>query len=120
MDEKLAEKARELGRSIGQTEEYKALERARSRFSDDRESVAALNRLAELESEIAQSLERGEEPGDATKEAYERVFSELQGSPIYQGMVAAQSNFDRVLTRVNEDISKGIEAGARSRIIMPS
>lgn len=120
MDERLAEKAIDLGRSIGQTEEYKALERARSRFSDDRDSVASLNQLAQLESEIAASLERGEEPSDETKQNYERVFSELQGSAIYQGMVAAQSNFDRVLARVNEQISKGIEAGARSRIILPS
>jgi hypothetical protein len=33
-------------------------------------------------------------------------------------MVAGQSNFDRILQRVNEDISKGIEAGAASRIIL--
>jgi cell fate (sporulation/competence/biofilm development) regulator YlbF (YheA/YmcA/DUF963 family) len=120
MDERLAEKARELGRSIGQTDEYKALERARDRFSNDRASVTAVNRLSDIEGRIASALERGEEPADDVKVEYESVFSELQASPIYQGMVAAQSNFDRILARVNEDISKGIETGAGSRIILPS
>jgi hypothetical protein len=31
---------------------------------------------------------------------------ELQSSPVYQGLVAAQSNFDKLLTRVNEEISR--------------
>jgi cell fate (sporulation/competence/biofilm development) regulator YlbF (YheA/YmcA/DUF963 family) len=120
MEDRLKERAQDLGRVIGQTPEYKALERARDRFSNDRSSVEAVNRLSELEGQIAQSLERGEEPTDPVKTQYEQVFSELQGSPIYQGMVAAQANFDRLLARVNEDISKGIESGAQSRIILPS
>ena len=37
--EGISEKARELGRLIGQTDEYKALGRARERFSDDRAAV---------------------------------------------------------------------------------
>jgi hypothetical protein len=39
---------------------------------------------------------------------------------VYQGLVAAQSNFDRVMGRVNEEIARGIEAGEQSRIILPS
>jgi hypothetical protein len=35
-------------------------------------------------------------------------------------MVAAQSNFDKLLTRVNDEISRGMEMGAQSRIILPS
>jgi cell fate (sporulation/competence/biofilm development) regulator YlbF (YheA/YmcA/DUF963 family) len=120
MNERLSEKAQDLGRLIGQTEEYKALERARERFQSDRPSVEALNELADLEGRIAAGLERGEEPPEDVRAEYEKVFSTLQSSPIYQGMVAAQSNFDRVLTRVNTEISKGIDAGAQSRIILPT
>jgi hypothetical protein len=39
---------------------------------------------------------------------------------VYQALVAAQSNFDRVMSRINEEIARGIEAGAQSRIILPS
>jgi cell fate (sporulation/competence/biofilm development) regulator YlbF (YheA/YmcA/DUF963 family) len=117
--ESIAEKAKELGRLIGQTDEYKALVRARERFSEDREAVARVNRLAELEQMVGEALQRGVEPSEEIRNDYETVFAELQSSPVYQGMVAGQSNFDRVLQRVNEDISKGIEAGAASRIILP-
>ena len=116
--EGVSEKAKELGRLIGQTDEYKALHRARERFSEDREAVASVNRLSELEAIVGEALQRGIEPSEEVRAEYEAVFSELQASPVYQGMVAGQTNFDRVLQRVNEDISKGIEAGAASRIIL--
>lgn len=116
----MIEKARELGRLIGQADEYKALERARERFAEDRHAVERVNKLAQLEGDIAQALQRNEEPSEAIRQDYERVFGELQGSASYQAMVAAQSNFDRVLNKVNEEISKGVETGAASRIILPS
>lgn len=116
----LRERARELGRMLGQGEEYRALARARERLQEDRECVAAFNRLAELEQTVAVALDRGEEPSADLREEYDRLFSELQASPIYQGLVAAQSNFDKVLGRVNEEILAGIQAGAQSRIILPT
>lgn len=116
----LRERARELGRLLGQGDEYRKLQQARERISNDRDSVTRLNRIAELEQSVAQTLDRGEEPSPEVREEYERVFGELQASPVYQGLVAAQSNFDKVLARVNEEILAGIEAGARSRIILPS
>lgn len=117
--EAVSEKAKELGRLIGQTDEYKALLRARERFSDDRTAVERVNRLAELEAMVGEALQRGVEPAEELRNDYEKVFSELQASPVYQAMVAGQTNFDRILQRVNEDISKGIETGAASRIILP-
>jgi len=56
MNEAMMEKARDLGRMIGQTDEYKALGRARQNLDSDREAVETLNRLAELEAEIASAL----------------------------------------------------------------
>ena len=116
----IRDRAQELGRVLGQTDEYKALAKARQRLSEDREAVAAMNRLNELEREISTSLQAGQEPSEEAKQEYEKSFSELQASPVYQGIVAAQSNFDRILQRMNEEISRGIEAGAQSRIILPT
>lgn len=120
ISESIRERSQELGRAIGQTEEYKALGRARQQISDDREAVQRMNRLSELEQEVSQALHRGQEPAAAVQEEYERLFNELQASPSYQGLVAAQSNFDKILMRVNEEIGRGIESGSRSRIILPS
>jgi cell fate (sporulation/competence/biofilm development) regulator YlbF (YheA/YmcA/DUF963 family) len=116
--EGMTEKARDLGRLIGQADEYKALERARERFSNDRDAVERVNKLAQLESEIGKALQNNQEPAEADREEYERAFAELQGNASYQSMIAAQSNFDRILTKVNEEISKGVELGATSRIIL--
>lgn len=120
MTEGMTEKARELGRLIGQSDEYKALGRARDRFSEDREAVERVNKLAKLEAEIGAVLQRDEEPSEEARTSYEAAFGELQSNAAYQGMVAAQSNFDRLLAKVNEEISKGVETGAQSRIILPS
>jgi cell fate (sporulation/competence/biofilm development) regulator YlbF (YheA/YmcA/DUF963 family) len=118
--EGMIEKARDLGRLIGQTEEYKAMERARERFAGDKEAVEQVNKLSQMESDISKALQRNEEPDETQREAYEQAFSTLQGNAAYQAMIAAQSNFDRILTKVNEEISRGVELGAQSRIILPS
>jgi cell fate (sporulation/competence/biofilm development) regulator YlbF (YheA/YmcA/DUF963 family) len=118
LSEGMVTRAQELGRLIGQSDEYKALVRAREGLSGDSASVSKLNKLSELERSISQSLQQGQEPPEAIQQEYETLFSQLQTSPLYQGLAAAQSNFDKILMAVNEEIGKGIEMGAQSRIIL--
>lgn len=120
MHDTLREKAAELGRLVAQTPEYQAVMRARDRADEDRELVARLNRLAELDESIVHTLQEGREPEPAVREAYEAALSEVQANAAYQALVAAQSNLDKVLHRVNEAIARGMEEGARSRIILPA
>lgn len=120
MSELLIEKARELGRLLGQTPEYQAVTRAQQRLESDREAVATMNRLAELEIEVAAALRNGHEPADTLKAEYEQVFSTLQSLAEYQGFIAAQTNFDKQVSKVNDEISRGIDTASRSRIILPS
>lgn len=115
----IQERAREIGRLLAQTDEYKALKRANERLSDDRETVTLLNRLASLEGDLTQLLRGGQEPSQEQQDEYESLVEGLQQLTIYQAMVAAQSNFDRLMTRINEEIGRGIEAGDKSRIILP-
>lgn len=116
----IQEKAREVGRLLSQTDEYKALKRANAQLSDDRDSVALLNRLEELQDEFAVALRTGIEPSQEKQDEYEGLLDQLQGRGVYQGVVAAQSNFDRLMMRINEEIARGIEAGEQSRIILSS
>jgi cell fate (sporulation/competence/biofilm development) regulator YlbF (YheA/YmcA/DUF963 family) len=118
MTDAMKERAQELGRQLGQSEEYKALARARERLMEETELVETMNRLDQLERDIAAYLQNNMEPGETEREEYERLFTTLQASSVYQGLVAAQSNFDKLVARMNEEISRGIEAGARSRIIL--
>ena len=116
----MLEKAKEVGRMIGQTDEFKKLQKARERLNEDRETVELVNRLSELEQEFQGMLQRGEEPSREEQEEYQALLNELQSGPRYQAVVAAQSNFDKIVKKVNEQIGEGIEAGAASSIIMPS
>ena len=117
--EQIQERAREVGRLISHTEEYKALKRANERLSDDREAVTTINRLSELEGELTSLLRAGREPNEDQQKEYEGLVESLQQMTVYQGVVAAQSNFDRLMERINQEIAQGIQAGDQSRIILP-
>jgi cell fate (sporulation/competence/biofilm development) regulator YlbF (YheA/YmcA/DUF963 family) len=104
---------------LSQSDEYKALKRANEHLSEDRESVELLNRLSALEQDITASLQRDTEPTQEQQDEYEALAERLQQRSSYQGLVAAQSNFDRLMIRVNEEIAEGIRAGEQSRIILP-
>jgi hypothetical protein len=34
-------------------------------------------------------------------------------------LISAQANFDKVMQRINEEMAKGVDAGDKSRIIIP-
>ncbi len=116
----IQEKAREIGRLLSQTGEYRALKQANERLGEDRESVTLLNRLSALEEELSSSLRSGLEPSPEQEAEYESIAEELQQKSTYQALVAAQSNFDRYMVRINEEIGQGIKAGENSRIILSS
>lgn len=116
--EHLWEKAREVGRYVAQSDEFKAFKRANERLAEDRDAVTLINRLSELQDVISRALQRGEEPSEAERAEYERVVETVQVNTAYQAFEAARSNFDRLMQRVDEEIGKGIEAGEQSRIIL--
>lgn len=116
---KITEMAKELGQALGRTDEYRALKQAASGVDDDREMVELKNELEKLEAEMISDLQAGKEPQDASRERYEELARDLQARPGYQRLVAAQTNFDKLLQKVNETISAGVREGGESRIIYP-
>ena len=118
--EMIWEKAREVGRLVAQSDQYKAFKRASTQMSDERDLVSSLNRLNELQMGFARAMEEGNEPPVEEQEEFERLAGAVQVSPVYQGYASAQANFDRMMVRIQEEIAKGVEAGEQSRIILPS
>jgi len=114
----MKEMARDLGQVMGRTDEYQALKRAMEAASQDRELVELRNTLERLEGSIEVALRAGKEPEAEDASAYEEAVSRLQASPVYQRLVAAQTNFDKVVGRVNQTIAEGIRDGGESRIIL--
>jgi cell fate (sporulation/competence/biofilm development) regulator YlbF (YheA/YmcA/DUF963 family) len=113
----IEEKALDLGRLIGQSTEYQALRRAEQTLRNDQDSVARLDRIQGLARQVDQAISRGELPDEETTKAYETAVRELELSVTGQAYVVARANFDKLMARVNHQISQGIEKGAASSII---
>lgn len=113
----LEDKAKELGRLIGQSTEYQAVKRANDSLNNDRDAVALLRQLEQLRADAQRMIERGEQPTSDMERQLDDLLGKVQVNPVYQGVVAAQENFDKVMLRVNEWILEGIRKGAASPII---
>ena len=113
----IEDKARELGRLIGQSPEYQAVKRANDALGQDAAAVALLKQMDELRLSAQQLLQRGERPTEEMEKQLDGLLGQVQGQPVYQRLVVAQENFDKVMGRVNDWIVDGIERGATSSII---
>jgi len=111
------DKAQELGRQIGQSTEYQTLRRAETSLREDKETVAKLDQIQTLARQVDQVVSRGQMPDQATAEAYEGAIHDLETSPTGQAYVVARSNFEKLMQRVNQQISEGMDKGATSSII---
>ena len=113
----LEDKARDLGRQIGQTPEYQAVKRANDALTGDRDAITLLRDLEKLRLDAARMIEKGQEPTPEMEKQLDELLAKAQGNPLYQQVVVAQSNFDKLMMRVNEWIMDGIAKGAASPII---
>jgi cell fate (sporulation/competence/biofilm development) regulator YlbF (YheA/YmcA/DUF963 family) len=111
------DRARDLGRLLGQSGEYKALQRANEQLQQDAECRRLLDEVRRLDEEIERGARAGTEPAPAQLETYERAVRSLQASSVYQQWVAAQTNFEKVMLKVNAQIAEGIRTGAASPLI---
>jgi cell fate (sporulation/competence/biofilm development) regulator YlbF (YheA/YmcA/DUF963 family) len=112
------ERARDLGRLIGQSKEYQELKRANEALSQDAEAVKLLKGMEQLRHEAQRMIERGERPTPEMEKQLDELLGKVQVQTAYQRLIAAQENFDKLMSRVNEWILEGIEKGAASPIIM--
>ena len=113
----IEDKAKELGRLIGQSPEYQAVKRANDALSQDSAAVALLWQMEQLRMNAQQMMQRGERPTEEMEKELDGLLGQVQGQAVYQRLVAAQENFDKVMGKVNDWIVDGIERGAASPII---
>jgi cell fate (sporulation/competence/biofilm development) regulator YlbF (YheA/YmcA/DUF963 family) len=113
----LEEKAKDLGRLIGQSSEYQTLKRSSEALNDDREAVTLLQEMERLRGEAQQLIQRGENPTPEMEQQLDTMLEKIQAQSAYQRAVAAQENFDKLMLRVNQWIMDGMKKGAASPII---
>jgi len=111
------DKAEELGRLLGQTEEYKALRRAGDRLREDPAVQKTIAEAEQLAQEIERAAQQGQEPTKEQVEQYDKALQAVQGNPVYQQMVAAQANFEKLMSKINARIYDGMKKGSASPII---
>lgn len=112
------EKAKDLGRLIGQSREYQELKRANDAIGQDEEALKLLRTMEQLRGEAQRMIQRGERPTQDMEQQLDELLQKVQVQPAYQRLIAAQENFDKLMARVNEWILDGIEKGAASPIIV--
>jgi cell fate (sporulation/competence/biofilm development) regulator YlbF (YheA/YmcA/DUF963 family) len=113
----IEDKAKELGRLIGQSPEYQAVKRANDALGQDSAAVALLRQMEQLRMSAQQMLQRGERPTEEMEKQLDTLLGQVQGQAVYQRLVSAQENFDKIMSKVNDWIVDGIERGAASPII---
>jgi len=113
----LEDRAKELGRLIGQSSEYQAVKRANDALGADADAVAVLKQMEQIRRDAQIMIEKGEHPTQEMEQQLDELLLKVQGSPVYQSVMVAQENFDKVMVRVNEWILDGIRRGAASPII---
>ena len=113
----IEDKAKELGRLIGQSAEYKAVKRANDALGETSEAVALLKRMEQLRLNAQSMIQRGERPSEEMEKELDGLLGQVQGQAVYQRLVSAQENFDKTMAKVNDWIVDGIEKGAQSSII---
>lgn len=113
----LEDKAKELGRIIGQSPEYQAVKRATDALNGDREATTLLQEIEKLRGNAQRMLERGEQPAQEMEQTLDSLLSKVQVLPAYQRAAVAQENFDKIMLKVNNWILDGIKKGATSSII---
>ncbi len=114
----IEEKAKDLGRLIGQSPEYQALKRANESLADDQDAVALLKQMEQLRLDAQRMIARGERPTPEMEQQLDELLGKVQGQAVYQRLIVAQENFDKTMAKVNDWILDGIEKGASSPIIV--
>ena len=113
----IEDKAKDLGRLIGQSTEYQAVKRASDALNEDKDTVALLQKMEQLRVDAQRMMQRGERPTETMEKDLDALLGQIQGRQSYQRLLVAQENFDKIMGHVNDWILEGIEKGAASPII---
>jgi cell fate (sporulation/competence/biofilm development) regulator YlbF (YheA/YmcA/DUF963 family) len=112
------ERARDLGRLVGQSKEYQELKRANEALSQDADAMKLLKAMEQLRADAQKMIAKGERPTQEMERQLDELLGKVQMQGAFQRLVSAQENFDKLMAKVNDWIVEGIEKGAASPIIM--
>ena len=109
--------AKDLGKLISQSPEYKYYTSAAKEVDEDKETSELMKKLKEIEEKVVEAQQAGKEIDQETRDEYTKAMQEVQGKSKVQALIASQENYMKLMNKVNSQISDGIQEGAQSRII---
>jgi cell fate (sporulation/competence/biofilm development) regulator YlbF (YheA/YmcA/DUF963 family) len=110
--DKLEETARELGRMLKESEEYKRFLKASDAFAEDKDLKAMLKTLSEKERAIEEKMRKGTPVEVEEKQEVSQLRENTQAHPTYAEFLAAQSEYLTLMKRVNDAVNEA--AGGES------
>ena len=113
----IEDKAKDLGRLIGQSSEYQALKRTSEALNKDPDAMALLQQMEKLRGDAQAMIQKGEQPSEEMEKQLDDLLEQIQTRDVYQRAVASQENFDKIMMKVNQWIMDGMKKGAASPII---
>jgi cell fate (sporulation/competence/biofilm development) regulator YlbF (YheA/YmcA/DUF963 family) len=113
----LEERARELGRLIGQSQEYQSVRRANEALTNNEEAMRILAEMEKLRAQAQEGIARGQSPGAELEQKLDDLLATVQQNEAYQRVLVAQENFDKLMAHANAWILEGIRKGSASPII---
>lgn len=106
----LTEKAKDLGREITNTPEFKELQRAEQNLQEDTSARQLIKDFQELQQQMTFMQKTGTEPTPEQATSFNELREKVQTSVTVRVLLKAQEEFNTVIKSVNESISEGIAA----------
>jgi cell fate (sporulation/competence/biofilm development) regulator YlbF (YheA/YmcA/DUF963 family) len=102
------DKARELGKEIRTTEEYKELERTTGNIKDDADANKMIQEIQELQQQIQFAQQSGVQPSQEQIDQFNSLKGKMDTSLTIQAYAKAQNDFSEFMQTVNNAIGEGI------------
>ncbi len=108
MNEEIEKKAKELGKAIASSEEYKRYVEAREEVERDEKMQELFGRYEQLRDEFYQALESGQ-GNEELLGKIDALEKEISSNPKMKEYMEAEANFKKLIDKVNEKIAEGIQ-----------
>lgn len=102
------EKARELGKEIRNTAEYKELERVTGNVKEDADANKMIQDIQELQQQMQFAQQSGVEPSQDQINQFNDLKSKMDSNLTIQAYAKAQNEFSQFMQSVNNAIGEGI------------
>src|SRR5438477_10383641 len=103
----LEEKARDLGRLIGQSGEYQTVKRTTEALNGDKGAETLLQRMQQIRQDAQRMIDKGQQPSPAMETELDELLSKVQRNQTYQRAISARENFDKLMLQVDSWIMDG-------------